>query len=80
MLKQMPKTGDWIDPRQITSVQARPADDRSVFQLQDRVTVLHHKADDRVPIHETILCDSFEEAVQIRDQIAAMANEAWENS
>lgn len=66
MLKQIPGSGDWIDPRNITSVDARDGDRTSGPRT---ICVCDG-------IHRTIYCDSYDEAVLVRDQIAAMANEA----
>ncbi len=69
-LRQLPISGNWIDPSTITKVRA----ERSEYiplggVFPDHVVVSYGNAS------TTLRCQSFEQAQAIRDEIAGWANE-----
>ena len=76
MLKQLPISGDWIDPATVTRVNV----------WEESTNMSGQYAPPRVAItlgsigYTEIRCTDMDQAKRLRDQIAAMVNEALEQS
>ena len=76
MLKQLPIIGTWVDPATITYIDARERRGSGQVYIPDHVLYVCGENEAGRALTGQINCPSYEEACTIRDQIAAMVNEA----
>ena len=88
MLKQLPITGDWIDPRTIHQVFARDGEVNHVDPTKPWAPSVQVNYGARLDVGDnyswyqprhshyvyTIRCESYEQAKQIRDEVAGWCN------